>query len=70
MEASEKPSTLADLNLGDCDLSISGVTQLLDVLSNLKNPLHSLSIAHNKLGRLVWHCTGINIKFVVEAVFQ
>lgn len=50
VEASERHSPLADLSLGDCDLSCNGVTQLLDVLSTLKNPLHSLSIAHNELG--------------------
>lgn len=70
MEASERYSPLADLNLGECDLSCCGVTQLLDVLSNLKNPLHSLSIAHNELGRLVWHCAGRNLTFDAEPMFQ
>ncbi|KAG8641888.1 hypothetical protein MANES_12G040800v8 [Manihot esculenta] len=50
VEAPERCSPLAVLNLEDCELSWNGVTQLLDTLSTLKRPLRSLTLADNGLG--------------------
>ncbi|GMH30919.1 hypothetical protein Nepgr_032762 [Nepenthes gracilis] len=43
----------ANLNLKNCKLSCDGITDLLEVLSTLRNPLTSLSIADNDLGSRV-----------------
>lgn len=50
----ERCSSLADLNLENCELSCDGVTELLNTLSTFKGPLKSLSLADNFLGRFVW----------------
>ncbi|CAN0897769.1 hypothetical protein LINGRAHAP2_LOCUS19311 [Linum grandiflorum] len=49
-EASKGCFSLVDLKLDNCELSCKGVVELLDTLSTLKKPLHSLSIADNSLG--------------------
>lgn len=54
IEASERNCPFADLNLENCELSCDGVTQLLNVLSTLRKPLRSLSVADNSLGRFVY----------------
>ncbi|KAK9281438.1 hypothetical protein L1049_004340 [Liquidambar formosana] len=67
VEASERHSLLSDLKLENCELSCNGVTQLLEILSTLKKPLDSLSIADNGLGRRVaaplgkFLCTSIRV---------
>lgn len=53
IEASERCSSLADLNLEKCELSCKAVTELLNALLNFKGPLKSLSLADNFLGRFV-----------------
>ncbi|KAF5458282.1 hypothetical protein F2P56_022319 [Juglans regia] len=53
VEASERCSSLADLNLEKCDLSCNAVTELLNALSTFKGPLKSLSLADNFLGSQV-----------------
>ncbi|XP_044502364.1 NACHT, LRR and PYD domains-containing protein 14 isoform X2 [Mangifera indica] len=52
-QVSEKSHPLAKLNLENCDLSCDGVIALLDMLSKLRKPLNSLSIADNVLGSQV-----------------
>lgn len=49
----ERCSSLADLNLENCELSCDGVTELLNTLSTFKGPLKSLSLADNFLGSQV-----------------
>ena len=49
-EASKGCFALVDLKLDNCELSCNGAIELLDTLSTLKKPLHSLSIADNSLG--------------------
>lgn len=53
VEASEACSPFAKLYVESCDLSASGVIELLNTLSSFKRPLESLSIADNFLGRCV-----------------
>ncbi|KAJ4849155.1 hypothetical protein Tsubulata_037619 [Turnera subulata] len=53
VEVPERRSTLTKLSLGSCELSVDGVTQLLNTLLTSKVPLSSLSIADNDLGSLV-----------------
>lgn len=53
VEMSEKPFSLIDLKLGQCELTFNSVSQLLNVLSRWKKPLVSLSIGENNLGRFV-----------------
>lgn len=62
---SEQHFHLVDLKLGNCGLTCFGVNQLLDVLSNARKPLNSLSIGGNELGKGIgaplgrFLCTGI-----------
>ncbi|KAJ8749517.1 hypothetical protein K2173_025712 [Erythroxylum novogranatense] len=51
LEATEKCCSLVELNLESCELSCSGVTELLDALSTSKRQLKSISLADNGLGR-------------------
>ncbi|XP_062148827.1 uncharacterized protein LOC133857575 [Alnus glutinosa] len=53
IEDFERRSSLADLNLENCELSCDGVTELLNTLSTFKGPLKSLSLADNFLGSQV-----------------
>ncbi|XP_027167763.1 NACHT, LRR and PYD domains-containing protein 5-like isoform X2 [Coffea eugenioides] len=50
VEMSEKPFSLIDLKLGQCELTFNSVSQLLNVLSRWKKPLTSLCIGENNLG--------------------
>ncbi|KAL0560257.1 hypothetical protein IC582_000657 [Cucumis melo] len=59
IEASERSFPFADLNLENCELSCDGVTQLLNVLSTLRKPLRSLSVADNSLGSSVAGALGV-----------
>lgn len=59
IEATERSFPLADLNLENCELSCDGVTQLLHVLSTLRKPLRSLSVADNSLGSSVAGALGV-----------
>ncbi|KAG8641887.1 hypothetical protein MANES_12G040800v8 [Manihot esculenta] len=67
VEAPERCSPLAVLNLEDCELSWNGVTQLLDTLSTLKRPLRSLTLADNGLGSLVAGSLG---KFLATSITE
>ncbi|XXG42698.1 hypothetical protein AAC387_Pa01g2912 [Persea americana] len=72
IQASEKSSSLADMKIENCDLSCFGVTQLLQSLSALREPLNNLSIANNELGchiaaplakfMQISHVRGLNIE--------
>ncbi|KAH9728971.1 RNI-like superfamily protein [Citrus sinensis] len=50
VQASERCNPLVELYLENCELSGRGVSQLLDMLSTLRRPPTSLSIADNNLG--------------------
>ncbi|MQL93352.1 hypothetical protein Taro_025991 [Colocasia esculenta] len=54
LEAFEN-SSLSDIKIENCSLSSSGVIQLLENIQNLREPLHSLSLADNELGS----CMGV-----------
>ncbi|PKI76816.1 hypothetical protein CRG98_002802 [Punica granatum] len=53
IEASEERCPLIELNLENCDLSRTGVTELFSTISSMKRPLRSLSIGDNNLGSQV-----------------
>ncbi|XP_031278314.1 NACHT, LRR and PYD domains-containing protein 14 isoform X2 [Pistacia vera] len=53
IQVTERSHPLAKLNLENCELSCDGVIALLDMLSMLRKPLNSLSIADNVLGSRV-----------------
>uniref|UniRef100_A0A2P2LWK7 NACHT LRR and PYD domains-containing protein 13 isoform X4 n=1 Tax=Rhizophora mucronata TaxID=61149 RepID=A0A2P2LWK7_RHIMU len=61
IEAPERCSPLTELKLENCELSCSGVAQLLDTLSTSKRPLNSLSLSDNNLGSQV---TGALARFL------
>ncbi|KAK9087637.1 hypothetical protein Syun_030031 [Stephania yunnanensis] len=50
VQASARDSCLLELKVENCDLSSTGVTQLLGSLYHLKNPLNSLSLGDNDVG--------------------
>lgn len=52
-ETPDKYVTLVELKLESCDLTCSGVCELLEALSSLRKPLNFLSIGGNTLGRFV-----------------
>ncbi|XP_030463918.1 uncharacterized protein LOC115683525 isoform X2 [Syzygium oleosum] len=64
-EASGKSFSLAALSLEKCNLSASGVIELLNVLSTLDESLSSLSISNNKLGS---HVAEALVKFMGTSV--
>ncbi|KAM3683473.1 hypothetical protein ACJW31_12G150000 [Castanea mollissima] len=68
VEATERCSSLAYLNLEDCDLSCNGVTQLLNTLSTFKGPLKSLSLADNCLGSQVAVALGKFLQTSIEVL--
>ncbi|GMY06158.1 protein nlrc3 [Fagus crenata] len=68
VEASERSSSLADLNLENCELSCNGVTQLLNTLSTFKGPLKSLSLADNFLGSQVAVALGKYLHTSIEVL--
>uniref|UniRef100_A0A1D1YNP9 Ribonuclease inhibitor n=1 Tax=Anthurium amnicola TaxID=1678845 RepID=A0A1D1YNP9_9ARAE len=53
LEAFEKTNHLSDIKIENCSLSSRGVIQLLESIQNLREPLHSVSIADNNLDRYV-----------------
>ncbi|WOL07189.1 protein NLRC3 isoform X4 [Canna indica] len=51
--AVQKPYPLLDIKLNNCNLSCSGVADLLRSLSTLMEPLNTFSVAENDLGSVV-----------------
>lgn len=68
VEATERCSSLAGLNLETCELSCNGVTQLLNTLSTFKGPLKSLSLADNCLGSQVAVALGKFLQTSIEVL--